>query len=196
MENQEKNVPKVIVRSLSLGKSKRPSFFILWMTKKERQFFIEQLSLLLSSGIDIITTLRTIRKEMKTPSLKKILQNAEDNIEAGWSISETLDHTHLFSGPVISLIRIGEEAGRLKENLQVIVVQEEKEQLFRSKLFSAMMYPLLIMSLSVLIGLGIAWFILPKLAMVFDDLKSTTYNVSRSLYVLSKGDLRFQCGTN
>lgn len=180
-ENQEKNENNVVSHHLNLVNPKGPSFLSLLGTKKERQFIIEQLSLLLSSGIDILTTLRTIRKEMKAPALKKILQTAEDNIEAGWSISETLEQTHIFSGPVISLIRIGEEAGRLKENLQVIVVQEEKEQLFRSKLISAMMYPLLIMAIAVLIGLGIAWFILPKLAMVFADLKMDLPLITRVL---------------
>ena len=43
--------------------------------------------------------------------------------------------------------------------------------MFRSKIHSAMMYPILVLSLTLVVGIGIAWFILPQLSVVFSQLK-------------------------
>lgn len=82
---------------------------------------------------------------------------------------------------VISLIQIGEDTGNLAENLKLIVEQEQKERVFRSKLRSAMMYPLFVVFVTVVVGVGISWFILPKLSTVFDQLKMDLPLITRAL---------------
>jgi type IV pilus assembly protein PilC len=63
---------------------------------------------------------------------------------------------------MVSLIKIGEESGKLTENINVIATQQQKDKAFRSKVSSAMMYPLLVMGMTIIVGIGIAWFILPR----------------------------------
>jgi type II secretory pathway component PulF len=84
---------------------------------------------------------------------------------------EALDSTSIFSEKAISLIKIGERSGKLTANLKVVSEQQQKDKLFNSKIRGALIYPLFVLVVSVTVAIGIAWFILPKLAIVFDQLR-------------------------
>jgi len=84
---------------------------------------------------------------------------------------QALELSGLFSERAISLIKIGERSGRLTANLKVASQQQQKERSFSSKIKGALMYPLFVLVVAVLVGLGVAWFILPKLAVVFTQMK-------------------------
>lgn len=137
---------------------------------KEKEYFIEQLSMLLGAGMPVSPALASIEKEIKSGRLKKIIAGIGSDIDSGSTISASLEKAGVFSQSTISLIRIGEQSGRLAENLKVVALQEQKEREFRSKISSAMMYPAFVFSLTIAVGLSIAWFILPRLASVFSSL--------------------------
>lgn len=138
---------------------------------KERNYFIENLSMLVASGMPVTGALSSIAQEVHTKRMKAALLAVQKDIESGSPIWKALKGSGLFKEHTVSLIRLGEESGKLVENLKVVAVEEQKERVFKSKLRSAMMYPLFVMTLTVVIGVGIAWFILPKLATVFTQLK-------------------------
>ena len=77
----------------------------------------------------------------------------------------------MFSAFYVNMVKSGEESGKLIENLKVVSLEQEKDRVFKSRLRSAMMYPVFVLSLTAVVGIGIAWFILPKLATVFSQLK-------------------------
>lgn len=138
---------------------------------KERDHFIENLSMLVLSGMTITEGLRSVTKETKHAKMRLVLDQILDDIEAGTPLWKAFNETRLFKGYTISLIRLGEESGKLADNLKVIATQEEKDREFKSKVKSALMYPVFVLSLTGFIGIGISWFILPKLAKIFADLK-------------------------
>jgi len=146
------------------------SFLSRLMIGEERDYFIENLAVLLASGMDILSALRALKTEMRTRQMKKIIDSMIEDIDVGSYIWRALKKTNLMPEQTLALIRIGEEAGQLAENLRVIALQQQKERVFRSKLRSAMTYPILVLTLTLVIGLGITWFILPRLSTVFDSL--------------------------
>jgi type IV pilus assembly protein PilC len=138
---------------------------------KERVLIVENLSLLVGAGMSVSAALTAIAEQLQTKSLRQAIERTIDRIESGSALWRAFDaEAGLFSPQVISLIRIGEESGRLSENLKVIAEQQQKEAEFRSKIRSAMMYPLFVLGLTGVMGIGIAWFILPRLASVFTQL--------------------------
>ncbi len=138
---------------------------------KEQDYFIENLSMLVAAGMPILSALDAIAKELRSRRIKKIIALIREEIESGSPIWKALQKTGLFAGHIISLIRLGEESGSLAENLKLVAIEQEKDRALRSKLRSAMMYPAFVLSLTVIIGAGVAWFILPKLALVFAQLR-------------------------
>lgn len=138
---------------------------------KERDQFIENLSMLVLSGMSIIGAISSIIKQTKSPGMKLILERMLLEIESGSPVWKALDKTKFFKGYTISLIRLGEESGNFAENLKVVALEEEKDREFKSKVKSALMYPIFVLGLTGIVGIGISWFILPKLAKIFYDLK-------------------------
>jgi type II secretory pathway component PulF len=148
---------------------------------KERDQFIENLSMLVLSGMSIIGALSSIIKQTKSPGMKLILERMLVEIEAGSPVWKALDRTKFFKGYTISLIRLGEESGNFAENLKVVALEEEKDREFKSKVKSALMYPIFVLGLTGIVGIGISWFILPKLAKIFYDLKLALPLITRVL---------------
>lgn len=159
--------PKVVRIPLTAKKG----YFDTFGLSKERDHFIENLSMLVLSGMPISGALASITKDTKSPKMKSILETIAFELDAGSPLWKSFDRTGLFKGYTISLIRIGEESGKFAENLKVVSLEQEKERGFQSKVKSALMYPAFVLFLTGFIGIGISWFILPKLAKIFGDLK-------------------------
>lgn len=140
-------------------------------TEHDREYLLENLSVLIASGMSVIEVLEAIKADMRSTWMREQIEHIEANIEAGQSLWHALESSHMFPTHAISLIKVGEESGRLVDNLRVVALEQEKDRIFRSKIRSAMMYPIFVLSLTFTIGIGIAWFILPKLATVFAQLK-------------------------
>lgn len=161
-----KATPRVVKVS-----EKKLGFFDTFGLTKERDQFIENLSMLVLSGMPIVSALAAITRDTKNAQMKKILEGILLELEGGSPLWRSFDRTGLFKGYTVSLLRIGEESGKFAENLKVVSLEQEKERNLKSKVKSALMYPIFVLVLVVVIGLGISWFILPKLAKIFEDLK-------------------------
>jgi len=123
--------------------------------------------MLLASGIDMGRALESLEKSVQTRSMKTIVRRMQDDVDAGYPLSGAIDEQKLLPPQMIQLIRIGEQSGRLSDNLSVIVSQMQKDRTLRSRVYSAMAYPAFVFGLTVIVGVGIAWFVLPNLAQVF-----------------------------
>jgi len=166
------------------NKKKKPSRGFSLFIGKEKEYLIENLAMLVKSGLDVAIALETMQSDIKTKSLHQVITQMRADIESGSTIAEALGKYKFLPDYSISLIRIGEESGRLSENLQVIVLQQQKEREFKSRIRSAMMYPVFVMALTLIVGVGIAWFILPKLATVFNSLKVQLPALTKALIAL------------
>ncbi len=150
-------------------KKKTHPFLLRFGIGKEIDYFLENLASLLAAGIPILDALASMRAEVRSRKLGKIIEEMSENVENGESLSYTLEESGLFSSHVSVLLRMGERSGKLVENLKIIAAEEQKRRALTSKIRSAVMYPVFIMSLMLVMGVGIAWFILPKLATVFSQ---------------------------
>lgn len=152
-------------------KRKPLSFISKIGIRSELDFFIENLTTLSASGVDMVTALRALKEEFKTARMKKVLDQVIEDISSGVPLWRSLEFLQIFPASSIFLIRSGEENGRLSDNLRVLNSQRQKEIGFHDRLRSAMLYPMLVIIVMMVVGIGIAWFVLPKLTTVFSNLK-------------------------
>lgn len=171
IESEAPSAPVTATPRVIKVSEKKLGFFDTFGLTKERDQFIENLSMLVLSGMPIVSALSAITRDTKNAQMKKILEGILLELEGGSPLWRSFDRTGLFKGYTVSLLRIGEESGKFAENLKVVSLEQEKERNLHSKVKSALMYPIFVLVLVVVIGLGISWFILPKLAKIFDDLK-------------------------
>lgn len=144
--------------------------FASFMTSKEKDFFIENLAMLVGSGMTVTSSLETIREEIKSRRLKRWIDRVREDIENGSSVAKAMENNNFLKGHSLALIRIGEESGSLVDNLKIIAEEQHKARIFRSKINAALMYPVFVLFLSLAVGIGIAWFILPRLSLIFKSL--------------------------
>lgn len=138
---------------------------------KEREYFTENLALLLRSAVPIGDALESLRETATTSRMKKALRQMMDDIGSGFSLADSLERAGVVSSQTLALVRLGESSGRLVENLQLAAQQEEKRHMFRAKVRSAMIYPSFVLGLTIIVGLGISWLLLPRLANTFSQLQ-------------------------
>ena len=136
----------------------------------EKDFLVENLSVLLNSGMDVLASLRAIGEEVRSSRLKKRIQSMVVDIENGEPIWRAMDRAEIFSSQTIALTKIGEDTGRLVDNLRVVAMQQQKDRLFRSKILGAMSYPVFVVIISGAVGSWVLFYLLPQLAGTFDSL--------------------------
>ena len=151
------------------------------MRAKEREFFTANLAMLLKASVPVGEAIESLVDTSGSTAMKKVLQKIGTDIDQGISLSQTLRHSKLVSRQTLALIEIGEQSGNLVENLQMGAEQEQKQRLFQSKLRSAMIYPAFVLGITFVVGLGIAWFLLPKLAETFEQLRVPLPPISQAL---------------
>lgn len=148
---------------------------------KEREYFVENLSLLLKAAVPLGQALESLKQTSRNRQVKKALEDMQADIEAGVSLGDTLEKSGLVGEQTLALIHLGEQSGHLVENMQLAAEQEEKRHYFRSKVRSALIYPSFVLGLTVVVGLGVAWFLLPRLSDTFTQLQVSLPAISKSM---------------
>ena len=139
---------------------------------KEKSQFIENLAILLNSGLSVIDALKTVTIELKNRAMKKVAQRMIDEVENGVTLWRAMDNQCIFTAYALALVRIGEETGSLSKNMEYLAVQQEKDRSLRSKVKMAMIYPSIVIVLTMIVTLGLAWFVLPQLVGVLVSLNA------------------------
>lgn len=134
------------------------------ISPKEIWHFINKLSSFLSSGIDLKTAFSIVQKQVKNPKLKAIVNEIRLNLDHGLSISDTLKQYRKYFDPlIIALIEVGEKTGNLPRVLAEMEVSLLESIELKSKIRGAMIYPTILIGLSILMVVFMLTFILPKI---------------------------------
>ncbi len=137
---------------------------------KEKIAFIQNLDLLLKSGVSAPRAMRIISKQTSNKKFRNTLDLMAGNVEAGKSLHETMsDFPKIFSHIFVSMVEVGEISGNLEKSLEYLRIQLQREADLKSKTKGAMIYPGVIISAMLIIGIALAIFVLPSLTATFKD---------------------------
>ncbi len=137
----------------------------------ERALFAKHLAIMLRSGLTLTEAL-SVARDASRGKLRSVIGAVLTAAERGRPLSAALgDHPHVFPRFFVEAIRAGEASGTLSENLENVAVALEKEKELVMKVRGAMMYPMVVLAAALLLGLGVAFFILPKIIPLFEGLR-------------------------
>jgi len=152
-----------------------PDFF-LNLTKISPQdliVFSRQLATLVSAGIPFLSSLGTIEKQSENLRLKAAIADIRSTVESGTSFSDALArHPKIFNKMYVSMIRAGETAGILDDILERLAMLAEHDADTRSRVKTAVRYPLIVV---IAVGAAFAFlvsFVVPKFAAIFGRFKT------------------------
>lgn len=152
---------------------------------KERMLFIENTAMMLKAGLPLIDTLHTLQEETHSKPMRALLQKILDAVENGSSLWRAMEAQGFFSMHTIALVRIGEEAGSLAQNMEYLAAQEEKDHELKSKVKMAMLYPTIVLVIMFVIIIVLGMFVLPNLIGVLFALNVELPLVTRLVIMFS-----------
>lgn len=137
------------------------------ISNKDLVLFSRQLSTLISARVPIIQSLRILQEQVAAPYLLVIIADLISSLENGDSLSNALTkYSNVFGNVYVSLVKSGEMSGNLDKSLIYLSDQLEKDYELKSKVKSAMTYPLFVLSALGIIGGLMFKFVLPNLTSV------------------------------
>jgi len=137
----------------------------------EQIILTKNLSGMIRAGLSLSRALSVLKKQTKNPKLDKILTSIANDINSGETFSAALSKfPDVFSKLFVSMVRAGEESGNLAGALSDIGLNLEKANSLNKKIKSALIYPGIILSAMVVIGVLMFAFVVPTLASTFKEL--------------------------
>lgn len=131
-----------------------------------------QLATLLGAGFPLVTALDTLIPQTRSQGFKKCLSRIKDSITEGNSFAASLSlYPGVFPPLYINMISAGETSGTLELVLDRLAELTEKQQALKTKIRSALAYPILMGFVGVLVLFFLLTFIVPSITSIFEDME-------------------------
>ena len=119
---------------------------------KELTYFCRQLAIMINSSIELITCLEILKGQAFTKYFKQILERVYEDVQSGMLLSEAMEkHKKVFPNFFRNMVYVGEMSSSLEKVLDNIAEYYESEMRIKSKVKSALVYPITLLILTVAI---------------------------------------------
>lgn len=133
--------------------------------------FARQLSTLQDAGLPILRSLRILQEQQRSGTFKRVLGYVADDIEGGSTLSEAFGRfPRTFNRLFVNMVAAGETGGVLDLILSRVADFMEKAQRLKSRVKSAMVYPILVISAAFTILLLLMKYVIPKFKTVLEEM--------------------------
>ncbi|RMG19146.1 MAG: type II secretion system protein GspF [Deltaproteobacteria bacterium] len=133
-----------------------------------------QLATLVGSGVPLVDALNALQEQVDHPTLKRVVGAVKQRVNEGASLADALeDHPKIFNHIFVNMVRAGESSGALDIVLQRLAEFQEGQAQLRSKVISALIYPVLMMVIGTVILTILMTVVVPKVTEMFDDIDAT-----------------------
>src|SRR3972149_12193170 len=140
------------------------------VSKLDKLLFTRELSVLLKSGVPLGEALESLREKTSRGALRKIIDSLIADVENGQTLARALlRFPKVFDPLYVNLVKLGEVSGTLRENMDFLTRQIESAYTLRKKIQSIALYPVIVLSMALILGAFISVFILPRLIRLFDS---------------------------
>ena len=137
-------------------------------TDKDLIIMTKQLSVMLMSGLPVNQSLNILSAQQANPQFGKVLDGVRRAIEDGNGLGAAMGrYPKCFDSLYLSMIKAGEESGRLPDIMGKLLTYIEKSAKIKSQIKSAMMYPTVVIVVAVAVMFGLLGFVVPVFANQF-----------------------------
>jgi len=138
------------------------------ITTQDKVFLTKYLALMLKVGTDLYKAIDILIADFDKQAMKLLLIEIKDSLAKGQPLYSTFArYPRYFSSVFVNMIKAGEASGNLDKVLEDMSASLEKQENLRKKIKSVLVYPAVLLSLTLLIMLGLVSFALPKIAEIF-----------------------------
>ena len=147
------------------------SFLQPRVSGKTLAVFTRQFATMSDAGLPLIQGLDILGSQEPNPTLKKAITKIKGDVESGTTLSNALKrHPKIFSDLYVSLVAAGEMGGMLDTILNRLATYIEKAEKLKSKVKSAMVYPSVVLIISLVVISVLLIFVIPVFEEMFESL--------------------------
>ena len=140
------------------------------ITNKDIVLATKQLSTLVGGGVQILRAFRLLSTESPSIGLCERYKIIGDDLQSGMQVYKAMSrHSDVFDSFFISMVRSGEETGKLKETFEYLADHMERNYELIQKTKKALTYPLFVIVTFFVVMMIMALFVLPKMVALITD---------------------------
>jgi type IV pilus assembly protein PilC len=152
---------KIKKRRMSAGRAIKP---------KDMAIFTRQLATMMKAGVPLLQAFDIVGRGNPNPSVTRLLNDIRTDVETGTSLSVAFrKYPRYFDNLYCNLVEAGEAAGILDQLLDRLAVYMEKTEAMKSKIKSALMYPISVLVVAFVVTAVIMIFVVPAFKEVFSN---------------------------
>jgi type IV pilus assembly protein PilC len=156
------------------------------VANREFLVFNQELATLLKAGMPLVQSLDILRQRVASPVFKNALDDVHGRVRAGAALSEAFEeHGELFPGIYTASLMAGERSGSLESVLRRYVAYMKVVGAVRRKTLSALIYPAILVALSVGVVILIMVRVVPEFARFYETFGRDLPLATRALVALS-----------
>jgi len=130
--------------------------------------FTRQFSTMINSGLPLVQALDILSKQSENPALQEVTRQVVYDVESGHTVADALRrHPKAFTDLYVNMVAAGEAGGILDTILMRLATFLEKNDALVGKVKSAMIYPLVIMSVAFIAIVVLLIFVIPVFENMF-----------------------------
>ena len=138
------------------------------VTDKDITLFTRQLATMMKAGVPLLQAFDIVGKGHANPSVSKLVLDLRADIETGTSLNQAFRKFPLYFDPLFcNLVGAGEQAGILEDLLTRLAIYKEKTLAMKSKIKSALTYPVSILAVAFIVTAVIMIWVVPAFKEVF-----------------------------
>lgn len=164
-------------RRMHLGKPIRP---------KDLAIFTRQLATMMKAGVPLLQAFDIVGRGYANPNVTQLLHAIRSDVETGTTLSMAFrKHPMYFDKLYCNLVEAGEVAGILDQLLERLAVYMEKTEAIKSKIRSALMYPIAVLLVAFVVVAVIMVFVVPTFKQVFEGFGAELPAPTRAVIAMS-----------
>jgi type IV pilus assembly protein PilC len=150
----------------------------------------QQFNTLIKAGLPILRALDLLADRASSPKLRPVISQVRDRVREGKSLSEAVTEAGAFSKVYSTAILAGEKSGNLSGVLDYYIAYQRVSTGVRKKILATLVYPVLLISVAIIIVTYLVTAVIPKFAVLYRDLNVDLPAPTRLLIALTV-DYRF-----
>jgi type IV pilus assembly protein PilC len=164
-------------------------FSLRWPSRRkissaEFLIFNQEMATLLRAGLPLVQSLDILRRRVQNPTLKAVLDDVYDRVRSGSALSDAFEaQGGMFTGIYHASLMAGEKSGSLETVLRRYVAHMKVLSSVRSRLVSALIYPMVLLSLSAVVVALIVFKVVPEFAAFYAGFGSAELPASTQMIV-------------
>jgi type IV pilus assembly protein PilC len=130
----------------------------------------QQFNTLIKAGLPILRALDLLADRASSPKLRPVISQIRDRVREGKSLSEAVTEAGVFSKVYSTAILAGEKSGNLPGVLDYYIAYQRVSTGVRKKILATLVYPVLLISVAIIIVTYLVTVVIPKFALLYRDL--------------------------